>query len=100
MKKLIIPVVMVTILAFAGYSVSAQETPGQTLIQRIAQRFNLDEAEVQKVFEEEHRALLEERLNKAVADGKISEKRKQEILSRSEEVGPHHFGGKFKMRMP
>jgi polyhydroxyalkanoate synthesis regulator phasin len=56
---------------------------GSTLIDRLVERFNLDREEVQVVFDEvrsekraEHEAKMEERLNQAVEDGKLTEEQK------------------------
>lgn len=93
-KKLIAPIVAIivggTTLAGAQY-VSAQEIldPHVTIVQRLAQRFGLQENDVQAVFNEVHqereaemKAALEERLAQAVTDGKITEAQKQAILDK------------------
>jgi len=65
----------------------------QTMVQKIAERFGLDENDVEAVFDEmhaEHHAELqmrfEERLDKAVEDGLITEEQKQLILDKHEEL--------------
>lgn len=76
-------------------SVSAQDATGKSssIIQKLAQRFNLQEADVKAVFDEEHqarpaqmKAALEQRLAQAVADGKITEAQKTAILSKFSEM--------------
>ena len=98
-KKVILPaalgISLIGGILFSAMSVGAQ-TPSegtQTIIQRIAQRFNLNETDVQKVFEEqrdEHHAQmkknLEEKLTQAVKDGKITEVQKTAILNKFSEI--------------
>lgn len=97
-KSRIIPIAAATIISlaiFGGATVFAQGTTDGhiNIVQRIAQRFGLQESEVQKVFdevnEERHQqmqARLEERLNQAVTDGKITEVQKQAILKKFSEM--------------
>jgi DNA-binding transcriptional MerR regulator len=73
---------------------SSNNTHGPTaLIQKIAQKFGLNEAEVKAVFDEEHEAReaerrqnLEDRLSQAVTDGKITEAQKTAVLSKVDEL--------------
>lgn len=65
----------------------------QTLVDKIATKFNLKKDDVQAVFDqdrEEHRQerqqKLEERLSKAVSDGKITEQQKALILDKLQEM--------------
>lgn len=94
-KKILLPsalgLSLISAIVFATSSAGAQSPlPGtQTIIQRIAQRFNLNQADVQKVFDEQKteilnqkRSQLETRLNQAVADGKITQVQKQAILDK------------------
>lgn len=62
------------------------------IVQRIAQRFNLNQSDVQKVFDEAHQekrtqmqTKLEDRLNQAIKDGKITEAQKTAILNKLQE---------------
>lgn len=85
--------------------VSAQEasTQPQSIIQRIAQRFNLNEADVKTVFEQEKeqhqaqmKAELETKLTQAVKDGKINEAQKTAILNKfadmkADKIDPGQF---------
>lgn len=99
MKKKIFfsSVIMTGLLAVGSLGVlpaGAQETTSYPpIIQRLAERFNLNQDEVAEVFEEEraeHHALMlqsfEDRLSGAVGDGKISEEQKQAILDKHEEM--------------
>lgn len=83
---------------------SASDNPMSSLVQKIADRFGLNEAEVQTVFDEnraEHQAKmeaerekkqaeiisrLEERLDEAVSNGEITEEQKALILAKQEEL--------------
>lgn len=67
------------------------------IVQKIADRFGLDEDEVQKVlveFREEHKAQMQEnfytRLNNLVESGKITANQKQAIISKFEEMKEEH----------
>ncbi len=69
--------------------VSAQDnTEANSIVAAIAQKFNLNQADVQSVFDEqrskhqaERKAEIETKLTQAVADGKITEAQKQAILT-------------------
>ena len=76
---------------------TTQPTPFQTLIERLAQKFNLNSADVQTVFDEvrtekqtarreQMQSTWEEKLAQAVTDGKITEEQKQLILAKHTEV--------------
>ena len=76
------------------------QNPVTSLIERIAEKFNLNKDDVQKTVEEfrtekmnymqtERKANLEEKLTQAVADGKISETQKQTILKKMDELKNH-----------
>lgn len=85
--------------------VGAQDStnPASSLVQKIAQRFNLNPSDVQKVFDEEHeerhqkmQEKMEQRLSQAVTDGKITESQKQAIINKFAEMknnkpDPEHF---------
>ncbi len=73
----------------------AQESgnPMSTLVAKIAQKFDVDQAEVQSVFDEfqtereqARQAETEAKLTQAVTDGTITESQKQAILSKIEEM--------------
>ena len=90
----IVAVVLTGAIVLGTVSVSAQETNGQTtLVQSIAKKFGLAENEVQAVFDEHKEAhhaqmqtRLEERLNQAVTDGKLTEAQKQAIIDKHNEL--------------
>lgn len=63
------------------------------LVSKLAERFNLNEDEVEAVFEEhkveveaKHEARVEARLSEAVAEGKLTEEQKAKILAKFEEL--------------
>lgn len=107
MKKYILSVAVVGVSALGGViylstQASAAEniSPQPTLIERIASRFNLSKDEVQTVFNEnrevrqaEHRKQCEERLDKAVADGKITTDQKKKILDKQAELKAKYKNG-------
>lgn len=97
-KKLIAVILALGIIASAGYfgttyALAEETTPGySTLVQKIAQKFNLKESDVQAVFDsvrderkEQHKATLIANLDKAVADGVITEAQKQALLTKMQE---------------
>ena len=66
---------------------------GQTLIQRLATKFNLNQDEVKVVFDEFHQQKqtamqqkFADRLNQLVTDGKITEAQKAAILAKHQEM--------------
>jgi hypothetical protein len=97
-KKVLLPTVALTVLAATGYGVSfanAQEIDDQpvTLIQRIANRFNLNQDEVEQTFQE-HKQYMGERLrqgyiqklDQAVIDGLLTQDQKNALLAKKEEM--------------
>lgn len=100
-KKIFFPVIALAIittgLASASF-VSAQDTTGpNSLVAAIAQKFNLNQSDVQSVFdeqrskhEEQRKASLEKKLTQAVTDGKINEAQKQAILAKLTEMKNNH----------
>ena len=93
---------------FAG--VAAAQTPASTgnhatLVDKIAQKFNLNKDEVQKVFDEDktsHEAArtgkLTARLDQAVKDGKITEVQKTANLQKMQEMRDYNDSIKDKTR--
>lgn len=84
---------LVAISGMVGISKADDSSNRDTLIQRITEKFNLNQGEVEEVFnqhgEERHQQRqmeIEERLNKAVSDGKITEEQKNLILKKKEEM--------------
>ena len=99
-KKIIIPVIALSILLGAGaygvggaYASESDSNFRNSLIEKIAQKFNLNKDEVEKVFKEdreERRTQMEERfnqrLNEAVSNGELTEAQKSLILAKREEL--------------
>ena len=93
-KILLIFVVSLSVLVLGGYVVSAQiKATYPPIVQKLSERFNLNPDDVNKVFEEQHQdmhqqhsARLEERLNAAVKDAKITEEQKTAILKKFDEL--------------
>lgn len=91
----IIALISVTGIFFSVKYASAQDTdsPVTTLVQKIAQKFGLNESDVQAVFDEHREEIqtqmqkrFEERMTQAVIDGKITEEQKQTILAKHKEM--------------
>lgn len=99
MKRIILPTLLLTGALAAGTLgvtlTSAQDSSPSypPIIQKLADRFNLNVEEVQGVFEEEraeHHAVMlsnfEDKLSEMVSAGKITEEQKQAILDKYEEM--------------
>jgi hypothetical protein len=75
---------------------ASAETDGSaktSLVDKLTKKFNLNKDEVKEVFEEHHaekealhKQKLEERLDQAVKDGKLTEEQKSKILAKMEEL--------------
>jgi 2C-methyl-D-erythritol 2,4-cyclodiphosphate synthase len=72
---------------------AANDSSGQSLVDRIASTFNLNKSDVQKVFDEEHKSReaerqqkLEERVKQAVDDGKISQDLADQLIAKHKEM--------------
>ena len=101
-KKTMLTAAAVTVLgagilsastAFAQQSTTSGQDPMTSLVQKIADKFNLNEAEVQAVFDEAHQersatmqADFEKQLSQYVTDGKITEAQKKLILDKRAEM--------------
>jgi nitrate/TMAO reductase-like tetraheme cytochrome c subunit len=97
-NKYALPVLALAIVAAATVgivSTSAQEATdsGKTIVQRLSEKFNLKESDVQAVFSEhkaEHHVAMQQkidaRLSQAVIDGKITAEQKQRILDKHKEL--------------
>lgn len=95
--KILIPALALTIFSVAGAvgieSTLAQDGENhQSIAQKIATRFNLNQDEVEQVFEEnraEHKAQMEqrqgERLDQLVSEGKLTEDQKNALIAKNEE---------------
>ena len=96
-KKLLVSLIVLGGLVSAGYfgagAIFADDNnPHDTLITRIAQKFNLNENDVEAVFQSvrderqtEMKKQQEDRLNEAVSDGVITEEQKNAILTKMQE---------------
>ncbi|MGD9129925.1 MAG: hypothetical protein PVJ09_05555 [Candidatus Woesebacteria bacterium] len=99
-KKIILPglgLALATVVAFTSVNAAQAQGPAdnarESLVQRIAERFGLNQEEVQSVFDEERaehqqamQARLEEKLGQAVTDGKITAEQKDAILAKHAEM--------------
>jgi hypothetical protein len=87
---------VIGLAAFAGVASAAtnSSTSGdQTLVDKLATKFNLNKSEVQAVFDEDRAAheaqmeqKMEDRLAEAVKNGKITEEQKSQILAKHKEM--------------
>ncbi len=98
-KRTLIPIIGLVVLLGAGVlglatvkRVQAQTT-SPTIVQRITQRFGLNEGDVKGVFDEqrqeqfqEKQKFEEQRLTQAVSDGAITEAQKQALLDKWTEI--------------
>jgi hypothetical protein len=69
-------------LGVVGYA-SAQE---MAFHERLAKRFNLDSKEVQEFFQENGSQMRQQKMNKLVENGTISEEQKELILGKKEQL--------------
>jgi hypothetical protein len=109
-KKLIFPVIALAVLGLAVLDVnfaSADDStnPQNTIVQRIAEKFGLNQNDVQAVFDQvkrDHQAEMqkknEERLNQLVTDGKITEEQKSLILNMQKELQSQRESNKDKFK--
>lgn len=92
-KRMLLPMCALAVVAAGSYGVtqvSAASDPasGQTsIVQKLADTFHLDKSKVQAVFDEQHKQgeanrekAYEDRLAKAVTDGKLTADQKTKIL--------------------
>lgn len=96
--KIILPALVLalaglTTIGVIGASAEDTDKPYFSIVQKLAQRFNLNEAEVQAVFDEsrgQHQSQMqlrfEEKLNQAVTDGELTEGQKQAILEKHDQL--------------
>ena len=101
-KSLIVPVAVVTMaggVIFANSQVSARGLLDNhaSLVQKLAEKFNLNEEEVQTVFAEihdEHRVEMQtkfkEKLSEAVVNDELTEEQRQAIFNKYEEMRTAH----------
>lgn len=98
MKKAIIILTLAFVLLGAvGFGtaqvLATDEGKYPPIVQKLVERFGLNEAEVKAVFDEERterqqqmQTRFEERLDQAVSDGKINQEQKQAILAKKAEM--------------
>ena len=109
-KKLLLSAAVVTLAGLSyfgtGYTF-AQSTDSQstTLVQKIATKFGLNQADVQAVFDEqrdEHHQQMqnrfEEKLTQLVKDGKLTEEQKTKIIAKFSEVKQQNDTTREEMR--
>lgn len=84
-KKMILPVMAAAVVGVSaiGLGTAAAQSNADTLVEKIASRFNLNQDEVQAVFDEareekqaEHQAELSDKLQAKVDDGTITAEQK------------------------
>ena len=91
-KKYLIPIAAVAVVTAGAYGVSqvsaASTTPGQSLSQRIASAFGLDQSKVQSVIDQyrtdrqaQAETNYEQMLSQAVTDGKLTSAQKDAVLA-------------------
>lgn len=96
------PALVLAIAALVVYGATqtyAQDEPSYpTIIERLAERFGLNEDEVSGVFEEvreekmaEANARFVERLDQMIESGELTEVQKQAILTKHEEMQQEHW---------
>lgn len=93
-KKVLLTAAAVSVIGVGSLATVARaQTDGDTLVDKISQRFNVDKNEVQKVFDEDHQARhaereknYEEMLNQAVKDGKLTQEQKDKVLAKHNEI--------------
>lgn len=89
---------LAAVLTLVGVGISKADFngkggPDNSLIQALVEKFNLNQSDVEDVFNQhqeemrkEGQARSEERLNQAVTDGKLTEEQKNLILQKREEM--------------
>jgi hypothetical protein len=100
-KKTVTTLALVTVLGLGiigatssfAQTMSTADNSMTSLVQKIATKFGLKQADVQAVFDEEHQAReaamqakVETQLSQFVTDGKITEAQKQLILQKRKEL--------------
>lgn len=72
---------------------NATTSDGKTIVQKLAEKFNLQQDEVQQVFDDhktqvktDMQTKISDRLSEAVTQGKITEEQKQKIVDKQKEL--------------
>jgi hypothetical protein len=115
-KKIFIPVLGVLLLtgALVGAGEIYAQTPGNPfngLAQMIAQKFNLNQSDVQTVLDQykgkrqeqrqqQMQTKLEDRLTQLVKDGKLTEAQKQAVITKENELRNSYNTDAFKNMTP
>lgn len=99
-KKMILPALALTVVGASVLGMSATvsaDSNGDSLVEKIASRFNLNQDEVQAVFDEvhdereaEHKAEMNEKLQAKVDDGTITAEQKTLLEQKLEEQHQKH----------
>jgi len=84
-------------VASAATGSSAEPREMSSLVDKLVEKFNLNRGEVEAVFEDQRaereaamQQRVEERLNKAVSEGKLTEEQKGKILAKLAEIRAEH----------
>lgn len=111
-KKILLPVLAVGIMGAGLMSVSQVQAQANTnsfssLVETLANKFNLDKSQVQSVFDEhkvqmqqEHQQKMENRLTQAVKEGKLTDAQKQAVLNKLAEFKKTFNADAFKNMTP
>lgn len=109
-KKIIIPAFLLAFIMGAGaYGIANANTKEgpfhSALVEKIAQRFNLNKDDVEKVFDENRdevqknmQANFEKRLDDAVSRGEITKEQKEAIIKKRAELQAQFEGNRDKIR--
>lgn len=96
-KKIFLPTMLALAILVVGIlaasPVSAQNVSSNSLVKKLSQRFNLEESDVQKVFDDykserraDNFAFYSEKLDSLVSAGKITQDQKEVLLDKHEEM--------------
>lgn len=86
-------VVLASLAGIGVVSAQSDTTASSSIVDKIAQKFNLNKADVQKVFDEdhvarevEHKTELKATLDQAVNDGKITADQEAKLIAKLDEM--------------
>jgi len=109
-KKILVPTVALTVLTILGIvgakTIKADNVNNYPpIVQRLVEKFNLNEEDVKKVFDEERQQRQEERqkqleegLNRAVSDGVITSEQRQAFLEKHSNMEQQRSQNREEMR--